>query len=63
MQEGEDDEDIATNDTSTPTPASTSPTPLSSITRARARQLTHQVSSLLSSGLSYLENGDMCTLL
>jgi hypothetical protein len=46
MQEGEDDEDIATNDTSTPTPVSTSPTPLGPITHARARRLTHQVSSL-----------------
>jgi hypothetical protein len=63
MQEGEDDEDIATNDTSTPTPVSTSTTPLGPITRARARQLTHQVSSLLSSGSSYLENGDTCTLI
>jgi hypothetical protein len=62
MQEGEDDEDIATNDTSTPTPASTLPTPLGSITRARACRLTHQVSSLLSSGSSYLDNGDTCTL-
>jgi hypothetical protein len=56
------DEDIATNDTSTPTPVSTSTTPLGPITRARARRLTHQVSSLLSSGSSYLENGDTCTL-
>jgi hypothetical protein len=62
MREGEDDEDIATNDTSTPTPVSTSTTPLGPITRARARRLTHQVSSLLSSGSSYLENGDTCTL-
>jgi hypothetical protein len=56
------DEDIATNDTSTLTPVSTSTTPLGPITRARARWLTHQVSSLLSSGSSYLENGDTCTL-
>jgi hypothetical protein len=56
------DEDIATNDTSTPTPVSTSTTPLGPITHARARWLTHQVSSLLSSGSSYLENGDTCTL-
>jgi hypothetical protein len=42
------DEDIATNDTSTPTPVSTLTTPLGPITRARARRLTHQVSSLLS---------------
>jgi hypothetical protein len=57
------DEDIATNDTSTPTPVSTSTAPLCPITRARARRLTHQVSSLLSSGSSYLENGDTCTLI
>jgi hypothetical protein len=62
MQEREDDEDIATNDTSTPIPVSTSTTPLGPITRARARRLTHQVSSLLSSGKSYLENEDTCTL-
>jgi hypothetical protein len=63
MQEGEDDEDIATNDTSRPTPVSTSPTPLGPITRARARRLTHQVSSLLRSGSSYLDNGNICTLI
>jgi hypothetical protein len=57
-----DDEDIATNDTSTPTPVSILTTPLGPITRARARRLTHQVSSLLSSGSSYLDNGDTCTL-
>jgi hypothetical protein len=56
------DKDIATNDTSTPTSVSTSTTPLGPITRARARRLTHQVSSLLSSGSSYLENGDTCTV-
>jgi hypothetical protein len=61
MQEREDDEDIATNHTST-TPVSTSTTPLGPITRARARRLTHQVSSLLSSGSLYLDNGDTCTL-
>jgi hypothetical protein len=55
------DEDIATNDTSTPTPVSISTTPLEPITRARARRLTHQASSLLSSCSSYLENGDTCT--
>ena len=32
------------------------------ITRARARQLNHQVSSLLSSYSSYLDCGDTCTL-
>jgi hypothetical protein len=62
MQEGEDYEDIATNDTSTPTPVSSSTTPLGPITRAHAHQLTHQVSSLLSSGSSYLDNRDRCTL-
>jgi hypothetical protein len=62
MQEREDDEDIATNDTSTPTPVSTSPTPLGPITCACTRRLTHQVCSLLSSGSSYLDNGDTCTL-
>jgi hypothetical protein len=62
MQEGEDVEDITTNDTSTPTPASTSAIPLGPITHACARQLTHQISSLLSSGVSYLDNGDTCTL-
>jgi hypothetical protein len=62
MQEGEDDEDITTNNTSTPTPVSTSTTPLGPITRAHARRLTHQVSSLLSSGSSYLYNGDTCAL-
>jgi hypothetical protein len=56
------DEDIATNDTSTPTPVSTSTTHLGPITRARARRLTHQVNSLLSTGSLYLDNGEMCTL-
>ena len=48
MQEGENDEDINTIDTSTP-PPTPSPTPSGPITRARARQLNHQVSSLLNS--------------
>jgi hypothetical protein len=39
-----DDEDIATNDTSTPTPVSTLKTHLGPITHTRARRLTHQVS-------------------
>jgi hypothetical protein len=56
------DEDIATNNTSTPIPVSTSTTPFGSITHARAHRLTHQVSSLLISGSSYLDNGDTCTL-
>ena len=58
IQEGEDDEDINTNDTSTPTQVPVS----GPITRARARQLNHQVSSLLSSCPSYLDHGDTCTL-
>jgi hypothetical protein len=56
------DEDITTNDTSTPTPASTSAIPVGPITRARAHRLTHQVSSLLSSDSLYLDNGYTCTL-
>ena len=59
MQEGEDDEDINTNDTSTPTQVPVS----GPITRVRARQLNHQVSSLLSSCASYLDHGDACTLI
>jgi hypothetical protein len=51
------DEDI--NTTPTPTP---SPTPLGPITRVRARELNHQVSSFLNSCPSYLDNGDACTL-
>ena len=58
MQEGEDDEDITANDTSTPSP----PVIAGPITHARARQLNHQVSSLLSSCSSYLDSGDPCTL-
>ena len=59
MQEGEDDEDITTNDTSTPAQDRVIAGP---ITRARARQLNNQVSSLLSSCSSYLDCGDTCTL-
>ena len=58
MQEGDDDEDITANDTSTPSP----PVIAGPITCARARQLNHQVSSLLSSCSSYLDCGDPCTL-
>jgi hypothetical protein len=77
MQEREDDEDINTSDTSSPTQpiaGPTSPTqpiagPTSSptqpiagpLTRARARQLNLQVSSVLNSCQSYLDNGDTCT--
>jgi hypothetical protein len=66
MQEGEDDEDIPANDTS-PTSTSSLPQqdsiPLAGpITRARARQLNNQVSSLLSSYTPCLDCGDMCTI-
>ena len=52
------DEDINTNDASTPTPV-----PLAGpLTRARARKLNHQVSSFLSLCPSCLDLGDTCTL-
>jgi hypothetical protein len=58
MQEREDDEDFNTNDASTPIPV-----PLAGpLTRARVRQLNHQVSSFLSSCPSCLDLGDTCTL-
>jgi hypothetical protein len=59
MQEGEDDVDINTSDTSTPTHNQIS----GLITRARARQLNNQVSSFLASYSSYLDNGNMCSVL
>jgi hypothetical protein len=59
MQEGEDDVDINTSDTTTPTHNQIS----SPITRARAHQLNNQVSSFLSSYSSYLDNGYMCSVL
>jgi ribosomal protein S17E len=52
MQEGEDDVDINTSDTSTPTHNQIS----GPITRAHARQLNNQVSSILASYSSYLDN-------
>jgi hypothetical protein len=59
MQEGEDDEDINTNDASTLTPV-----PIAGpLTRAHAHKLNHQVSSLLSSCPSCLDLGDACTLI
>ena len=52
------DEDIHTTDASIPIQV-----PISGpITRARARQLNHQVITLLSSCPSYLDHGDPCTL-
>jgi hypothetical protein len=59
MQEGEDDVDINTSDTSTPTHNQIS----GPITRARAHQLNNQVSLFLASYSSYLDNGYMCFVL
>jgi hypothetical protein len=58
-QEGEDDMDINTSDTSTPTHNQIS----SLITRAHARQLNNQVSSFLASYSSYLDNRNMSSIL
>jgi hypothetical protein len=58
MQEGEDDVDINTSNTSAPTHNQIS----GPITRARARQLNNQVSSFLASYSSYLDNGNMCSV-
>ena len=58
MQEGEDDEDINTDDASAPTPV-----PIAGpLTRARARKINYQVSCLLSSCPSCLDLGNACTL-
>jgi hypothetical protein len=59
MQEGEDDVDINTTDTSTPTHNQIS----GPITQARACQLNNQVSSFLVSYSSYLDNGYICSVL
>jgi hypothetical protein len=59
MQEGEDDVDINTSDTSTPTHNQIS----GPITRARVHQINNQVSSFLASYSSYLDNGYMCSVL
>jgi hypothetical protein len=59
IQEGEDHVDINTNDTSTPTHNQIS----GLITRARACQLNNQVSSFLASYSSYLDNGNLCSVL
>ena len=58
------DEDINTNDTSTPppTPAVATSPPLGPIAHTRAHQLNHQVSSLLTSCPLYLDNGNTHTL-
>jgi hypothetical protein len=59
MQEGEDDVDINTSDTSTPTHNQIS----DPITWAPACQLNNQVSSFLASYSSYLHNGNVCSIL
>jgi hypothetical protein len=59
MQEGEDDVDINTSDTSAPTHNQIS----GPINRACARQLNNQVSSFLASYSSYLDNRNMCSVL
>jgi hypothetical protein len=59
MQEGKDDVDINTSDTSTPTHNQIS----SLITQARARQLNNQVSSFSAACSSYLDNGNMYSVL
>jgi hypothetical protein len=59
MQEGEDNVDINTSYTSTPTHNQI----FGPITRACACQLNNQVSSFLASYSSYLDNGNMCSIL
>jgi hypothetical protein len=59
MQEGEDDVDINTSDTSTPTHNQIS----GPITWPRAHQLNNQVSLFLASYSSYLDNGNVCYVL
>jgi hypothetical protein len=59
MQEGEDDEDINTGDTSTSTHNQIS----GPITRAPERQLNYQVTSFLASYSSHLNNGNLRSLL
>jgi hypothetical protein len=51
--------DINTSDTSTPTHNKI----FDPITRARACQLNNQISSFLASYSSYLDNGNMCSVL
>jgi hypothetical protein len=59
MQEGEDDVDINTSHTSTPTYNQIS----GQITRSHVRQLNNQVSSFLASYSSYLDNGNVHSVL
>jgi hypothetical protein len=59
MKQGEDDVEINTSDTSTPTHNQIS----GPITRARAHQLNNQVSSFLASYSSYLDSGNVRSIL
>jgi hypothetical protein len=59
IQEGEEDVDINTSDTSTPTHNQIS----GPITHAHARQLNNQVSSFLASYSYYLDNKNVCSIL
>jgi hypothetical protein len=59
MQEGEDDIEINTSDTFTPTHNQIS----GPITQAHPHQLNNKVSSFLASYSSYLDNGNMCSIL
>jgi hypothetical protein len=59
MQEGEDDVDINTSHTSTPTYNQI----FGPITRSHVRQLNNQVSSFLASYSSYLDNGNVHSVL
>jgi hypothetical protein len=59
MQEGEDDVDINTSNTFTPTHNQIS----GPITQACAHQLNNQVSSFLASYSSYIDNGNVCSIL
>jgi hypothetical protein len=59
MQDGEDDVDINTGETSTPTHNQIS----SLITQARACQLNNQLSSFLASYSYFLDNGNMYSIL
>jgi hypothetical protein len=59
MQEGKDDVDINTSHTSTPTYNQI----FGPITRSHVRQLNNQVSSFLASYSSYLDNGNVHSVL
>jgi hypothetical protein len=59
MKEGEDDVDINTSNTFTPAHNQIS----GPITQAHARQLNNQVSSFLASYSSYLDNGNVYSVL